>query len=617
MSLNESIVKLLEENSHPTLYDAIEYLKCTAEDSKSIENIPNSIESSLVKILSVVGESSFSDSGQLKTVLGDCYGVMDRSLDELQGRAPALIPEVAPRKRLKLGPFEASNICTLSDKNVYTRTVHPFESLIKSLEFSAAYFFEPHLSAELDKASLERIPCLYVDTPDQLDESIRSIEKESVIGLDLENHNYYSYHGFTCLIQISTASCDYLIDAIKLKPDLKAALPKILSSDKILKILHGAEHDNSWLQRDFDSYLVNVFDTFVAAKVLDVPKKSLSGLLYHYFDGLSLDKQFQLADWRARPLPKEMLDYARLDTHYLLTLWEKLKTALKEKIGCDGLLNVYKESSLQCLKLYKLELPEENKWKSVLSKSKVTLDEAQMTLVRRVCDWRDRRARELDVCHHALLANHWIVKLALSNPCSGDSLKKCLRDGYTLLFDRSVQSYLSFMNEPEIPRKIPIPSSSKLMKRPVFVTSKERSGESIMVAANRSSLQISLPQIAPPAHNDLTNRSEPYDSMQSITDSVAEEAAVVEDQKPRIDLETLEVYKMKGAPRKIRKLDQARSIDSELPSASSSLYFEGTATTLSSNESKEKSKSQKSERKPRRNGSKGKALTFTKKAFRK
>jgi len=37
------------------------------------------------------------------------------------------------------------------------------------------------------------------------------------------------------------------------------------------------------------------------------------------------DKKYQLADWRVRPLPEELMVYARMDTHYLLYIYDRLK----------------------------------------------------------------------------------------------------------------------------------------------------------------------------------------------------------------------------------------------------------------------------------------------------
>ena len=36
---------------------------------------------------------------------------------------------------------------------------------------------------------------------------------------------------------------------------------------------------------------------------------------------VDLDKFFQQADWRVRPLPSGMLDYARSDSHYLIPIY--------------------------------------------------------------------------------------------------------------------------------------------------------------------------------------------------------------------------------------------------------------------------------------------------------
>ena len=39
------------------------------------------------------------------------------------------------------------------------------------------------------------------------------------------------------------------------------------------------------------------------------------------FIDLDLDKFYQVSDWRIRPLPSDMLDYARNDSHYLIPLY--------------------------------------------------------------------------------------------------------------------------------------------------------------------------------------------------------------------------------------------------------------------------------------------------------
>ena len=66
-----------------------------------------------------------------------------------------------------------------------------------------------------------------------------------------------------------------------------------------LQVFHGADLDIEWLQRDLGVYVVNMFDTGQAARVLSLPRFSLAYLLQTYCK-VEADKQYQLADWRIR-----------------------------------------------------------------------------------------------------------------------------------------------------------------------------------------------------------------------------------------------------------------------------------------------------------------------------
>ena len=66
--------------------------------------------------------------------------------------------------------------------------------------------------------------------------------------VDLEHHDFRSFKGFTCLIQISTRYEDFLIDAIKLRHELYR-LNEAFTNSSIMKVFHGAEMDVIWLQR--------------------------------------------------------------------------------------------------------------------------------------------------------------------------------------------------------------------------------------------------------------------------------------------------------------------------------------------------------------------------------
>jgi exosome complex exonuclease RRP6 len=176
-----------------------------------------------------------------------------------------------------------------------TLSTHPYFNEITNITHPSHMF---DLRPEMIYASMEETPMIWVDTIDALQEMILKLCNVSEIAVDLEHHDYRSYLGFTCLIQISTRTEDFVIDALKLRGDLHL-LNEPFADPKIVKVLHGAQYDILWLQRDFGVYIVNLFDTYHASHVLEMTGHSLAFLLQGYCS-ISTDKKYQLADWRVR-----------------------------------------------------------------------------------------------------------------------------------------------------------------------------------------------------------------------------------------------------------------------------------------------------------------------------
>ena len=86
--------------------------------------------------------------------------------------------------------------------------------------------------------------------------------------------------------------------------------------------------------------------------------KGLAYLLAKYCD-IKANKLYQLADWRRRPLTREMVHYARQDTHYLLYIYDRIRTELKikaknEKTTYEQLMqHILNQSKRVCLLIYK------------------------------------------------------------------------------------------------------------------------------------------------------------------------------------------------------------------------------------------------------------------------
>ena len=108
-----------------------------------------------------------------------------------------------------------------------------------------------------------------------------------------------------------------------------------------------------------------------------------------------MDKQFQLADWRIRPLADEMMKYAREDTHYLGYIYQKMKEDLKMKGNGDNLLSAVWENSRQvCLKRYRIPRLGPENHLELYRRSKKVFNDRQLYALKELFSWRDKVARE-------------------------------------------------------------------------------------------------------------------------------------------------------------------------------------------------------------------------------
>ena len=158
---------------------------------------------------------------------------------------------------------------------------------------------------------------ILVTKAQQLKELVRCLEGQKAVAVDTESNSLYAYRERVCLIQFSIPGGDYLVDPLALE-DI-SPLGAVFANPGIEKVFHAAEYDVLTLKRDFGFEFANLFDTMLAARILGWEKIGLGNMLEAEF-GVSLEKKFQKANWGKRPLPRAMLNYASLDTHYLINL---------------------------------------------------------------------------------------------------------------------------------------------------------------------------------------------------------------------------------------------------------------------------------------------------------
>uniref|UniRef100_A0A182QEF5 HRDC domain-containing protein n=1 Tax=Anopheles farauti TaxID=69004 RepID=A0A182QEF5_9DIPT len=260
---------------------------------------------------------------------------------------------------------------------------------------------------------LEQTELMFVDQVSQVGDLLRELQAASEIAIDLEHHSYRSYQGFTCLMQLSTRSKDYIVDTLSLRDELHV-LNEVFTDPKKLKVLHGSISDIEWLQRDLGLYVVNMFDTGEAARVLQFSRIGLQFLLRHYCN-IDTDKAFQLADWRIRPIPPNFIEYARKDTHYLLYIYDRMRNELLEK--GEGLLQtVYDKSTFICKQRYQKPVMNEDSVMNIYRRSRYVFDHRQMYALREILYWRDQMARMEDESPGYVLPQHMALDIASKLP---------------------------------------------------------------------------------------------------------------------------------------------------------------------------------------------------------
>jgi len=165
-----------------------------------------------------------------------------------------------------------------------------------------------------------------IDTQEKLAAFLPVVHSAAWLALDTEADSLHAYPEKVCLIQISTAAGDRLVDPLA-KMDINPFLDALVGRELIF---HAADYDLRLLLKHHQFTPTVIFDTMLAARLLGEKQFGL-GALVEKFLGVKLDKGPQKADWAQRPLTPRMEIYARNDTRHLKTLEEKMRAELTAK----------------------------------------------------------------------------------------------------------------------------------------------------------------------------------------------------------------------------------------------------------------------------------------------
>jgi ribonuclease D len=255
----------------------------------------------------------------------------------------------------------------------------------------------------------------WIDAQPPFDDAMARMGANAVIAVDTEADSLHSYFDKVCLIQMSAAGEDLVIDplsGIKLDP-----FGMLLANSGITKVLHGGDYDLRILNRDFGYVVANLIDTSICAQILGYEAFGLAALLERHF-GVKLNKVHQRADWAMRPLPPDMLEYAALDTHYLIELAAKMREELEAAGRWEWAVEEF--ARLETVRYEKNDDPEP--WRRL--KNLGTFDRRALAIVRDLHAWRDAHARKGDRPPFKVMGNEQLLEIAKTRPVTAADLAK-------------------------------------------------------------------------------------------------------------------------------------------------------------------------------------------------
>jgi len=310
----------------------------------------------------------------------------------------------------------------------------------------------------MDSTSLPKP--VFITKPAALNQLVEQLANEPILAVDTESNSLYAYQEQVCLIQFSTPKDDFLVDPLALN-DL-SSLADIFADPKIEKIFHAAEYDLITLKRDYQFQFENLFDTMIAARILGWEQVGLGNILKAEFD-VELNKRYQRANWGKRPIPPEMMTYARLDTHYLIPLRYRLKSELQSQKRWP-----LAEEDFARLRHINGRDPQDQPQPCWRVRGAYDLDPQRAAVLLELCGYRTKVAKSINRPVFKVISDQTLLAIAEACPRSEKELqnvpelseKQCQRHHAGLL--RAVQKGLKA--EPVYPPRNPRPDEQFLLR---------------------------------------------------------------------------------------------------------------------------------------------------------
>jgi ribonuclease D len=253
-----------------------------------------------------------------------------------------------------------------------------------------------------------------IESPSELETLFERLRREPLLALDTEAASFHRYTDRVYLLQVSSRRETAVLDPLATRG--LAPLERVLADPDVETVFHDADYDLRLLNREYGFRATNVFDTRIAAQLLNEPGVGLAALLEKYL-GVRLDKRFQRADWSARPLSAPMLEYAASDTRHL----PELRDILRAQLEAKGRLGWAMEEFALLDDIRGTQPEGEPGYLRI--KGARALKGRELAVLRELFAWREQVAQRADRATFRVLNNEPMLALAKQPPADLAAIK--------------------------------------------------------------------------------------------------------------------------------------------------------------------------------------------------
>lgn len=247
----------------------------------------------------------------------------------------------------------------------------------------------------------------------------------TVVALDTEFMRTDTFFPKLALIQLCDGRNTWLIDPLSLTN--LAPLVTLLGNRKVVKVLHSCSEDLEVLQHFIGHSPAPLFDTQVAAALTGHGFSRGYSTLVEDLSGVQLSKQETRSDWLKRPLSKAQLDYAALDVHYLLPMYEQLTETLRDL----GRLH-WMDEEMATLEAH-ATAPQQAQYSYQRIKGAWRLDRRGVGVLQQLAIWREGEARLRNRPRNWIVADKILLEIAAVRPTTYGALAALEVIGQTIL----------------------------------------------------------------------------------------------------------------------------------------------------------------------------------------